>query len=155
QSYAMWSREALESARLPSRTSAARDWLAFAAGLDPDAPEDEKMALAGAQIFTRYLLDTRRGAAVATLGPGRFLMPGDLEGSPLLTFFPLDMPPSGGLRRNTLGAMMARRYESYVDHVVRPFFRDHFSRLDRQIVLVDVLGALAGGSEAIAELEGA
>ncbi len=49
--------------------------------------------------------------------------------------------------------MMARRYDSYVQHVVRPFFRDHFSRLDRQIVLVDVLGALNGGPDAIRELE--
>ena len=33
--------------------------------------------------------------------------------------------------------MMERRYDSYVAHVVKPFFHDHFARLDRQIVLVD------------------
>jgi len=49
--------------------------------------------------------------------------------------------------------MMARRFESYKEHVVKPFFRVHFSRLDRQIVLVDVLSALNGGSAAIADLE--
>ena len=155
QSYAEWSREALERAKVPSRTATARDWLAFTASLDPDAPEDERTALAGAGLFTRYLTDARREAAVATLGPGRFLMPGDLEGSPLLTFFPLAVPPDATPRRSSLAAMMARRYDSYVAHVVRPFFRDHFSRLDRQIVLVDVLGALAGGPEGVAELEGA
>jgi predicted YcjX-like family ATPase len=37
--------------------------------------------------------------------------------------------------------------------VVRPFFRDHFSRLDRQIVLVDVLSALNSGPDGIADLE--
>ena len=37
---------------------------------------------------------------------------------------------------------MGRRYEAYKDVVVRPFFRDHFARLDRQIVLVDALAAL-------------
>ena len=155
QSYTEWSREALERARLPSRSETARDWLAFSATLDPDTPEDEKTALTGAQIFTRYLSEARRQAAVATLGPGRFLMPGDLEGSPLLTFFPLDVPADATPRRGSLHAMMARRYDSYVAHVVRPFFRDHFSRLDRQIVLVDVLGALAGGPEGVAELESA
>ena len=41
--------------------------------------------------------------------------------------------------------MMERRYEAYKDVVVRPFFRDHFARLDRQIVLVDVLAALNAG----------
>lgn len=156
RSYADWSREALERARLPSRANAAQAWLAYIETLDANAPEDEKKALAGADLFTRYLHDARREAAVATLGPGRFLMPGDLEGSPLLTFFPLSLPGNDGTPpRGSLRAMMERRYDSYVSHVVRPFFRDHFSRLDRQIVLVDVLGALAGGPEGVAELESA
>ena len=37
--------------------------------------------------------------------------------------------------------------------MVRPFFRDHFARLDRQIVLIDVLAALNGGQPAVADLE--
>ena len=49
--------------------------------------------------------------------------------------------------------MMERRYEAYKTHVVRPFFRDHFARLDRQIVLIDVLAALNGGKPAVADLE--
>ena len=88
----------------------------------------------------------------STIGPGRFLMPGDLDGSPLLTFAPLDLPPGGAIPRGSLAAMMARRYESYKTHVVRPFFRDHFSRLDRQIVLVDALAALDSGAAAIDDL---
>ncbi len=51
--------------------------------------------------------------------------------------------------------MMRRRYESYRDAVVRPFFRDHFARLDRQIVLVDVLAALDAGPEAVSDLQDA
>jgi len=51
--------------------------------------------------------------------------------------------------------MMARRFESYKAVVVQPFFRDHFSRLDRQIVLVDTLHALNSGMSAIADLEAA
>ena len=49
--------------------------------------------------------------------------------------------------------MMARRFESYKTHVVKPFFRDHFARLDRQIVLVDVLAALNAGPDAVQDLE--
>ena len=51
--------------------------------------------------------------------------------------------------------MMRRRYDSYRDAVVRPFFRDHFARLDRQIVLVDVLAALDAGPEAMRDLQDA
>jgi hypothetical protein len=36
---------------------------------------------------------------------------------------------------------------------VKPFFRDHFARLDRQIVLVDTLAALNAGPEGLAHLE--
>jgi predicted YcjX-like family ATPase len=36
---------------------------------------------------------------------------------------------------------------------VRPFFRDHFARLDRQIVLVDALAALNAGAEGVRDLQ--
>jgi predicted YcjX-like family ATPase len=51
--------------------------------------------------------------------------------------------------------MMQRRYESYKDKVVRPFYREHFARLDRQIVLVDALAAFNAGPDAVNDLEGA
>ena len=48
---------------------------------------------------------------------------------------------------------MRRRYDAYRDVVVRPFFRDHFARLDRQIVLVDALASLDAGPEAVRNLQ--
>ena len=47
---------------------------------------------------------------------------------------------------------MERRYNSYVSHVVKPFYFGHFARLNRQIVLVDVLSALNSGTEAVNDL---
>src|ERR1041384_1848301 len=82
-------------------------------------------------------------------------MPGDLAGSPALPFSPLDIAADYSLTRATLAAMMERRYEAYKTHVVKPFFRDHFARLDRQIVIVDVLAALNAGATALRDLEGA
>jgi predicted YcjX-like family ATPase len=82
-------------------------------------------------------------------------MPGDLEGSPLLTFAPLDVKPDTVAPRGSLHAMMQRRYDSYVAHVVRPFFYNHFARLDRQIVLADVLTALNAGPSAVSDLSAA
>ena len=92
---------------------------------------------------------------MSLLPPGRFLMPGNLAGSPALTFAPLDLPPMARRRTGSLWAMMVRRYEAYKDVVVRPFFRDHFARLDRQIVLVDALAAFNAGPEALHDLEAA
>ena len=92
---------------------------------------------------------------MSLLPPGRFLMPGNLAGSPALTFAPLDVPADGAAPDGSLWAMMVRRYEAYKDVVVRPFFRDHFARLDRQIVLVDALAAFNAGPEALHDLEAA
>ncbi len=52
----------------------------------------------------------------------------------------------------SLGALMQRRYDSYVAKIVKPFFFGHFARLDRQIVLVDTLTALNAGPAAVADL---
>ena len=153
QSYATWSQGALALARAPARATAARDWLSHLAALDPAAPQDEQVAREAARSFTGYLSSARAAqTASPTLGPGRFLMPGDLEGSPLLTFAPLDIKSGSAITKGSLAAMMERRYESYKEKVVEPFFRDHFSRLDRQIVLVDALGAINAGPEAVEEL---
>ncbi len=154
QSFADWSTLAVTEAKAPHRAKAAGPWLAMLSTLDADAPADEQLALKGAELFKRYLEEARTpDPALSAPGPGRFLLPGDLAGSPLLTFFPL--PPAGeaGYARGSLGAMLARRFESYKSHVVKPFFRDHFARLDRQIVLIDALSAINGGPEALGDLE--
>ena len=70
-------------------------------------------------------------------------------------FLAAQWPADGLAPEGSLWAMMARRYEAYKDVVVRPFFRDHFARLDRQIVLVDALAAFNAGPEAVRDLEGA
>jgi len=80
---------------------------------------------------------------------------GNLAGSPALTFAPLGLPADSTAPDGSLWAMMRRRYEAYKDVVVRPFFRDHFSRLDRQVVLVDALSAFNSGPEALHDLEAA
>ncbi len=82
-------------------------------------------------------------------------MPGDLEGSPALTFAPLLLTDGATVAAGSLAAMMERRFEAYKSHVVKPFFRDHFSRLDRQIVLIDALASLNSGPAAVRDLENA
>jgi len=154
-SYAQWSAETLRLSRTGPRALLAAPWHRHLATLDPAKPEDEQAALQSARLFTAYLNDCRNERyAMRLLPPGRFLMPGDLAGSPALTFGPLDLP-DGEPPAGSLAAMMQRRYESYKDVVVRPFYREHFARLDRQIVLVDALAAFNAGPDAVKDLEGA
>ncbi|MEM9795056.1 MAG: YcjX family protein [Pseudomonadota bacterium] len=121
------------------------------ASVDPDAKLDEPTAQRLAAAYTADL-HAARAAGAYDLTPGRFLLPGELEGSPALTFAPL--PPGDG-PRGSLRREMVRRFEAYKSQVVRPFFRDHFARLDRQIVLLDVLDALRRGPRAVEEMRAA
>src|SRR5258707_550153 len=156
KSYEQWSAESLALSRQGPRAPLAAAWHAQLATLKPEAREDEQAALAAARLFTDYLRACRdERFAMSVLPPGRFLMPGNLAGSPALTFAPLDLPADGAAPEGSLWAMMTRRYEAYKDLVVRPFFRDHFSRLDRQVVLVDALAAFNSGPEALHDLEAA
>ena len=156
KSYEQWSAESLALSREGPRAKLAADWHAQLATLTPSGHQDEQAALAGAKLFTEYLRSCRdERFAMSLLPPGRFLMPGNLAGTPALTFAPLDVPADGTAPEGSLWAMMVRRYEAYKDVVVRPFFRDHFSRLDRQIVLVDALAAFNSGPEALHDIEAA
>jgi uncharacterized protein len=156
KTYEQWSRESLDLSRKLPRAGLATTWHAHLRTLNASAREDEQAALAAARHFTQYLRACRdQRFAMSLLPPGRFLMPGNLAGSPALTFAPLEVPEDGTAPEGSLWAMMVRRYEAYKDVVVRPFFRDHFARLDRQIVLVDALSAFNSGPEALVDLEAA
>ncbi len=145
KSFANWSAETLARAR--SRQSGAA-FLALLDQADVTARHDEPRAQALAGAFGAYL-QSARDAGAADLTPGRFLLPGELAGSPVLTFAPL--PDPGRAPRGSLWREMERRFEAYKSRVVKPFFRDHFSRIDRQVVLVDVLGAIHKGPETLNE----
>jgi uncharacterized protein len=154
KSYAEWSAETLRRSQQGARATLAKAWHAYSATIDATAPEDEQTAITAARLFTEYLRACRdERFAMSLLPPGRFLMPGDFAASPALTFAPLQLPPGDGAPAGSLWSMMERRYEAYKDVVVRPFFRDHFARLDRQIVLVDALAAFNAGPEAVRDLE--
>jgi len=152
--FAGFSADSFQLAALPVRADLSAGWLAQAAAVDPDGDADEMTARRLAEVFTAYLRACREDTrALSTLPPGRFLMPGDLEGSPALTFTPLPGLREGRARPGSLRAMMERRFEAYKTHVVKPFFREHVARLDRQIVLIDVMQAMNAGPAALADLE--
>jgi uncharacterized protein len=152
--YADWCAETLKLSYQQPRQNLASSWHAHLATLRPEAAEDEQAALSAARLFTRYLRACRDARyALSLLPPGRFLMPGDLEGSPAFTFAPLALDRPGPPPKGSLWAMMERRFEAYKNAVVRPFFRDHFARLDRQIVLIDALAAFNAGPAALRDLE--
>lgn len=145
KSYADWSVQALADAQARDEGAAFLEALGC---VDAGAPHSEPDAKALAEPFTAYL-NAARAAGYSDCTPGRFLLPGEMAGSPVLTFAPL---PEGNAPRGSLRREFERRFEAYKREVVRPFFRDHFAKIDRQIVLVDALGAIHAGPKAVEDL---
>ena len=144
KTYDQWCDDTLK--RMSGRAQAA-EFLALFHGTNGAEEHDEVKAQALAKAFTTYL-NAARDAGWSDCTPGRFLLPGDLEGSPVLTFAPVKGDgPKKSLRRE-----MERRFSAYKSKVVRPFFKNHFARIDRQVVLVDALGAMHRGRPAVREL---
>lgn len=149
QNYDDWARAALDKAR--RRPEGAR-FAALAQATDGAAPLQETTLRELADTYTAYL-HAAQEAGHADGTPGRFLLPGEMLGSPVLTFAPLPEPAAGARGdRGSLRREMARRFEAYKAQVIKPFFRDHFARIDRQVVLVDALGAIHRGPEAVEDM---
>ena len=145
-SYEQWAAAALASAE---KRREARAFYALLSGVDGSAPFDDVTASGLAVAYAGYLQQARR-AGFSNLTPSRFLLLGELAGSPVLTFAPLLIGEAG---KGSFQAEMKRRFEAYKSKIVKPFFRDHFAKLDRQIVLVDLLKSLADGPDAVADME--
>lgn len=141
--FGAWSAEVL--GRMDGRPGAA-DYLAAVTNISGDR-FDEPAAQALAETYTAHL-HAAREAGWSDCTPGRFLIPGEMAGSPALTFAPL--PET--LADSRLWKEFRRRFDAYKSRVVKPFFRDHFARIDRQVVLADVLGAIHQGPRAVEDM---
>lgn len=150
--YQAFSAAALALAERPLRAAAATPWLERLAALDPDGPADAPAVAELSAAYTAYLKRCHAELGLSVVQPGRFTNPGDLAGSELLVFSPL---PPGPAAPGTNRALMATRYARYQGEVVRRFYEDHFSRFDRQLVLVDLLTSLNAGPGHFADTQDA
>jgi predicted YcjX-like family ATPase len=150
QSFERFSADAIALAEGPARREAAAAWLEALRDFDPEAPEDETAIAGVSDLFRRYLLHCHHELGLSRVQPGRFTNPGELEGSATLRFCPL---PPGETRAGTNRARMAERFERYREEVVRRFYEEHYSRFDRQIVLVDLLSSLNAGPAHFADTQ--
>ncbi|RDX38414.1 YcjX family protein [Kangiella sp. HD9-110m-PIT-SAG07] len=112
-----------------------------------------------AKEYASSLLEYRKDYNdYATVLPGRFILPGDLAGAPVLDFFPilnqdiLNLDWSQFDSNSTL-AILEKRFNYYKNKIIKPFFHDYFSNVDRQIVLIDTGSALEAGYESYQDLK--
>lgn len=150
QTYEAWSMATLDLAATVPRAQLAEEWRRYVGNLDLAGPAKADEAAQAAELYKAYLKRCQREAGLGLLQPGRFTMPADATDADLLRFCPL---PAGEAPRGSLRDLMRRRYDRYREEVIAPFYRDHFSRFDRQIVLIDLLSTLNRGPACFADLQ--
>lgn len=148
QPFSEWSANTLRLLRQPPRSAICAPFLAFVAGLRPTDQADEAIARRGHELYCEALQACRVEHGLRYLQPGRFLCPGPRGDVPFMWFFPLAMDHAATIRSGTLAALLSARFEVYKRDSQTSFFQPYFSMFDRQVVLVDVLGALCAGQAA-------
>lgn len=150
-SFAAWSAQIfLACAEEPRRTLAA-EWLAFLQTMEMRKADEATLRQASA-LYTQFLMRCKLEHGLSLLQPGRFTVPGELKGTPLLTFCPLPETTEENRGPLSVYTIMAQRFDAYKERVIHRFYKEHFSRFDRQIVLIDLLKALSRGPENFSDM---
>lgn len=148
KSYQYFSEKALATARASDRIPEAADFLATVNAINVNGEIDERTVKYLTAAYINYVKAQQAGEQTLPLfAPGRFLIAGDYQGAPALTFCPLPNL-SDKIKPNTLAGLMQRRFEGYKKRIIQPFFQNYIAKLDRQIILIDALTAINGGSNA-------
>ncbi len=129
----------------------ATKWFTLGQKLDPNKPVNSLLLKGVIQQYTEWLKACRKHG-FALLVPGRFILPGIYQGTQLLEFVPWVWGAPAHYKQESLYSTLEERYEAYKELVVHKFYKDCFSKLDRQIVLVDCLQALMGGRETFMDI---
>ena len=157
--YAQWSRHCEEELSDPQRNDLARPFFTALTDLDLHAKGDELALQNIAKLYTQYLVDCQTHG-YQLLQPGRFILPGEFSGAPVLHFFPVtsaqleqQQVDLNNPAKDSNAELLMQRFKHYKTQVVQPFYKEHFKRFDRQVVLVDCLSALNRGFHSYQDLQ--
>ena len=150
--YEQWSEQVREQLCRPELQALAAGWLTPL--WQADQAFEERAASELAARYTEYLHACKQALGLHLIQPGRFVLPGEYAGAPLLQLVPWvwEMPthtPEDG----TLYATFKQRFEQYKQHLVQGFYEQHFAGFDRQIVLVDCLAPLNAGAASFGDMQ--
>lgn len=158
-SYSRWCGQCSAQYTQQPRTALLGNLLADLQQLDPLAEVDEVKLKQLNKDFVQFLHDCKyNGKSLSLIQPGRFLIPGKVPNADVLCFIPLLKTGSyteGQLAEagdNSYFKVCEQRYRAYIKELVEPFYKTFFSRIDRQLVLVDVVNALNAGPEYVDDM---
>ncbi|WP_411990996.1 YcjX family protein [Agarivorans sp. DSG3-1] len=153
--YAQWCEHIALSLKDSRKAQLAEQWQAMAQALALNDNADESQLADIAQHYTDYLHQCKAELGMHHIQPGRFVLPGELAGAPVLAFFPIspELAKAKVTNKNSNLALLIKRFEYYKEHVVKQFYQQHFVKFDRQIVLVDCLSPLNSGHDSFCDMQ--
>lgn len=153
QTYEQWSEQTQALLTTSPRNKFSLEFLEKIGNLDPFDVADEEILAQLSQEYTELLHTFRYQLGLSVIQPGRFILPAELAGAPILEFFPfpnltnIDGNEYQNARDDSFIGMLRARFIEYKEEVVKKFYQQHFLRFDRQIVLADCLTPLNACSE--------
>ena len=147
-SFAQWCSKQRALLLQEPRYAIFKSWIERASMLDWQSDADPDAIKNLSQQYTTLLHTVRSDAyALSIIQPGRAVLPGDLEGDEVIQLFPIpcELAPNTIYSPTSHYALLEARYDRYKETIVKQFYREHFSRFDRQVVLVDCLKTLNNG----------
>lgn len=164
QTYEQWSEQTQALLSAAPRDKISQEFLTKVSEIDPFSVADEELLATLSKEYTELLHTFRYKLGLSVIQPGRFILPAELAGAPILEFFPfpslneIDGNEYQNASDDSFIGMLRSRYIEYKEQVVKVFYQQHFLRFDRQIVLADCLTPLNAcsdnsGSESFADLQ--
>lgn len=154
QSYLAWNNSQYEQLKRKPRIEHSAAFLEKIEQLALDTEADNNLLKTLAHEYRDLLLIFKNECKLSQLRPGRLIMPGELEDAPITLFFPVSELTEQDLANaadTSFLMSLKRRFEQYQKEVVKKFYSQFFGGFDRQIILVDLLGALSQGRDALVE----
>ncbi len=152
--YEQWCRSYFDWLQHSPQASRAESWLENLNRLDIANVANEIEIKNLSQQFRDFLIDCKKSNdGIHYIQPGRFVLPGDLDGAPVLDFFPVKISDAHTINSHSNFSQLEQRFNYYRDQVVKPFFKEYFSKVDRQLLLVDCLKVLNQGYDSYKELQ--
>jgi len=159
QTYQEWSEQTCHLLASGTRAEYSKEFIEKVSKIDPFQDVNEDFLAELSKEYTELLHTFRYKLGLSVIQPGRFILPAELAGAPILEFLPfpafnqLDANEYQNASDDSFIGMLRARFIEYKEHVVRKFYQQHFLKFDRQIVLVDCLTPLNEGPDSFADLQ--
>lgn len=150
QNYLNWCFDQTDLAKQDVRRQLLGDLLQHLQTINPFEVCSESQIQQLHQQFKHYLQHCKE-EGLTLIQPGRMLL--DDKHNDSIAFFPLlglhhyDKEALANASDNSVYKVMAQRYQDYINLIVKPFNKQFFDDIDRQVVLVDALKVISGGQD--------